>query len=337
MNRRSLTLTAEYQCGPVAVRVVTDNARILRTLDQLLERVNDNNCEQEPALEVCIYDDVGPRANLAKATPGNYDSVHHLNSATYYYELKEVKYTVIAVDRRSVGYIWPLKKMATWRIAGDLPPRTILHFCILDPLSLIGPHIDMLVWHGAVIRCGKAASILFGSSGSGKSTLAYLLAQNASGGKIQHMSDDTFVLVNNVCGQTVFPIASGFGLSPALVRSNGGVIEQENVLQYGRNKVYLRRLERHVALPARLDTCLFLRRCSADDVSRLGTGFRKLSRFEFLSALLDSQTHISHPGAVAVLELASNVARSTSGYMVDYLTYPDATAVAHHLEKGGLD
>ena len=252
------------------------------------------------------------------------DQVYHLSHGLkYVFDGRNLVYKV-NMQAIASGIVDLCAQTASWRLAGSLPPRSAFHMLILDPLSLFAPGKNIMICHGAVVTYEDIGILLFGKSQSGKSTLAFLLSHKDDTNGFQALTDDTLILDFTGERVSVWPVPSGFGLSPYFLDSFGVGRNGTDVLQVTKGKYYVRSLPNQAKNPPYIvGQAVFLEEDRNQRISHTS----RLSEREFLFKALDSQTSIPTQFTVKKLELWSRLAQQVKSTTVSYSGHCDPLTV----------
>jgi len=238
--------------------------------------------------------------------------IFELRNATFAYDPRSLRYAVETGGQAS-GIVDCRGESAEWWLVGSLPPRTLLHAFVLDPLSLLLPPHGVLICHGAAIAAHGEATLIFGRSGVGKSTLAFLASHEEPDFGVRHLSDDTVILDFTSDIVEAYPVGSGFGVTPDVLERFA--LRDSPVMQKSRGKAYLLEVPRRTLGPHPVRRVIFLRK---SDAAPAGGDLRKLPQAETLSALLDAQTSIAGPHMISRLAMWRRLATQVSAVEVRY-------------------
>lgn len=242
---------------------------------------------------------------------------HLTDGITYTYNPSRMTYCVNAGESIQ-GIIDIQRSTAEYTVAMPILPRTALHLLVLDPLSLLLIPHGILIYHAAALAAKGGASLLLGPSGSGKSTLGFLASHCDPAHDVQFMSDDTVVLDFSSGQACVYPINSGFGLSPGIIKRFDLQISEENVLQRSRGKIYVKSLSTQACKAQAAKQVVFLDKKVTSDRN---TTVNWMNYGGTLRALLDSQTTIAGPYLKEKLRLNSLLAGQAKGVCLQYLEH----------------
>lgn len=317
--------TLRRKIGPVAFEVRTDILDILSMVEHALE--DDGFATGSQAVVTIRHSSAS--AQRVENYPGPGNVVFHLKHVTYAYDPNRLLYHVCAEDSAR-GIIDFKTSTAEWDVLQPMLPRSAFHVLVLDPLSLLLTCHSVIICHGAAVAGKRGAVLLFGRSGCGKSTLGFLISHENPAAGIRFMSDDTLILDCTRDVIRAYPINSGFGLTPDLIRRFSLQAAGREVLQRSRGKVYLSDVPRRAMGPQQVDRIVFLEKCS--DGSN-GTEVSWLDRKRTLRALLDSQMTIASPYIMNRLTMCQRLARQAPGVHLRYTTYCDLDVLRRVLEE----
>lgn len=301
--------------GPVDAKVRTDIPDVLAMVDHALEDAGSRTDFQ--AVVTIRHGSVS--AHRVEGSPDSGNMVFHLKHVIYEYDPNNLIYHVYA-GCRARGFIDFKKSTAEWEVLQPMLPRSTFHVLVLDPLSLLLPRCGIMICHGAAVAGKRGAVLLFGPSGCGKSTLGFLISHESSADGIRFMSDDTLILDFTRDVIQTYPINSGFGLTPDLIRRFSLQDAKRGVLQRSQGKVYLSDVPSRVMGPQPVDRIIFLEKCPRRSNE---TEISWLDRKGTLRALLDSQATIASPNLMDRLALCQRLATQAPGICLRYVTYCD--------------
>ena len=311
--------------GGIYIRVESDVPEVLSVTEHALGSVKgDADC----AVSILVKRTTARTPALSDGD-GAGRTVFDLKHVTYVYDSSRLSYSVRAGEA-AWGMIDCTNNSVEWHVRGPLPPRTLLHGFVLDPLSLLLPRYSVMICHGTAVATTAGAVLLFGRSGVGKSTLAFLSSHEEPDVGIRHLTDDTMVLTFSGATVEAHPVHSGFGLTPDIVQRFR--LEDLPVLQRSRGKVYVSRLplQAYGAHPVR--HVIFLQKEGGNAVE---CGVVRLSPAQRLQALLDAQTSIANPYVRHRLTMWQRLAIQASALRVRYREYCDVTLLRDLIAVGG--
>jgi energy-coupling factor transporter ATP-binding protein EcfA2 len=271
-------------------------------------------------------------AKTGSANTGGVGRKFTLNDDVVYQLREEGLGFEVQVGDFAEGTIMFREQTARWEVAGPLPPRSMFHLLMLDPISLFAPTHGLMVCHGAAVIYDGGAVLLLGNSGAGKSTLSFLLSQS-EGGEIRALTDDTFILDFTGENITVWPIQTGYGLGSQLLSRFGIDPRDEDLIQRSNGKSYIKSVPGQAPSQAyRIDRFIFLDR---DEEAVVGTPVvQPLGMAATLRTLIDSQTSIANPYAIDKLKFWSRMAKQTVGSLVRYREYCDPAILREFILAG---
>lgn len=317
--------TLQRKIGPVGFEVRTDIQGILSMVEQALE---DDSSAADSQAVVTIRHNSTP-AKRADDAPASGNRIFHLKHVTYAYDPNRLLYHVCA-GNHARGIIDFKRSISKWEVLHPMLPRSAFHVMVLDPLSLLLLRHSVIICHGAAVTGKQGAILLFGRSGCGKSTLGFLISHENNTSGIRFMCDDTLILDFTRDLVRAYPINSGFGLTPDLVRRFNLQAAGRVVLQRSRGKVYLSEVPHQVRGPQQIDRIIFLEKCS--NISNR-TEVSWLDKKRTLRALLEAQTTISSPYTMDQFTMYQRLAWQSPGVHLRYTKHCDLDVLRRVLEE----
>lgn len=243
-----------------------------------------------------------------------------LNGVVYYYDEAQAAYQIHVGDA-ATGRLNFSSNQIHWRLISPVtPPRYAFQTLILDPLSLLLPAHDLLIFHGAAVAISNSSAVLLlANSGNGKSTLSFLLSQQRPEIGIRCLSDDLLCLNFAAQETDVLPIDTGFGLKPEILTRYGIAIPR-NASYDRKGKVYLPTLPHQAYGNRRIAGVIFLDKDASNDEN---AAVRQISSLDALRRLLDSQTSIPNPYQRHRLHLLRRLSEQTTFFEVRYRSFCD--------------
>lgn len=218
------------------------------------------------------------------------------------------------------------KHEANWYVYEMIEPRTLFHLLILDPISLIAPHYNLLIGHGAVIKENNQAHIIFGHSGMGKSTISRLLSNHFS--HLKKFSDDTFAFEVSNGGIKVFPFNTGEGYLKSYHDKNKVIqntrIDGEKVIIENNEKFYILIKLTTQRSPLQLKNSFFLVRDDSID----GTQIKELNSVDYLREMLETHTSIPSIYTQKKFSLWKAISDQSNGFLIRYREFCDVEKLA---------
>lgn len=304
---RSVTL----RVGQVAVRVESDVPEVLAVSKFALPQAG--NRHASITVRVLASDTAPPPVIGAEG-----EEVFALkHETTFAYAASTRSYRAWFADA-AWGTIDCDDELAEWRILTLLPPRTVLHSFILDPLSLLLPKHRSMICHGAAVVRQEGACLIFGKSGTGKSTLAFLATHTAGRNGLKHFADDTVLIDASGEVATAHPIQSGFGLSPECITRFG--LDDRPVIQASRGKRYLTTVPHREIQARQIERAVFLIR---DPEAPERAVVEELRNPAALRAMLAAQTSIASPYTMERFRMWKRIAAHVRTMAVRYRRYCD--------------
>ena len=194
--------------------------------------------------------------------------------------------------------------------------RNLFHILILDPMSLMLPELNRIVFHGAALEVNGNGILLLGHSGAGKSTISHKISQ------VFHNSaklcDDTFIL--EVKKEIVlYPLDTGEGYNIEIAKKLYDTGRYENLFYDPdkRKQYIIKKQNCKLDKPIIVKKILFLDR-KEDYTTLKNTNITKCNTGKNLINIVNSQTNILTPYAEYKFNLYKQISKEIEGYRVEY-------------------
>lgn len=248
--------------------------------------------------------------------------VNKLELAHFYYDENQIMYII---RPSGFGIMNFEDRTITWYIdKNDLDGRSMFHIFVLDPLSLVLPVKNKIVFHGASISVNNYSVAFLGRSGNGKSTISRLIMEENN---CEKKSDDTFVIEVVPNDILLFPINSGEGYSYNLANQILSEKDSYKVLYRKEKKCYI--INTHVNLsPQPLKKIIILEK-QLDALKKDNyTRFAELSSPQALMHILNSQTNINSPYLSKKFELYRTISKQIKVEFACYNVFCDIKKIS---------
>lgn len=245
--------------------------------------------------------------------------INKLDLAHFYFDEKQTMYIIRPCG---LGVFHFDKRTITWYTdKKDLDDRNMFHIFVLDPISLVLPIKNKIVFHGASIRDDNSSVAFLGRSGNGKSTVSRLLTERS---RYKKNSDDTFVVELSDNNVMLYPINSGEGYSYELAEQILLNNDDYKVLYRTEEKCYLLNTKADLS-PQPLVKIFILKRQTNEKENY--TNLFELDSSEALLHILNSQTNIIFPYLTRKMELYRMISKQVKITIVDYNNLCDVSKI----------